>query len=419
MSKPVRFGLIGVGGIGAYHRAAIEAQETAGAAQLVAVADPWADRLATQKGELEARGVRWHLDYHEMLRDEPALDAAVIATPIPFHFDMAMACIAGGLMIHLEKPPVPLLRQFEALVAADKKESISVGFQMIGARCTQLLKEAISAGKLGTITAIRAGGCWPRQDNYYSRANWAGRMLLDGAPVFDGPATNAFAHLIHNIMYFAGAERDEFAIPVEVTGELYRARPIESYDTACLRGLFRSGIQFSLAVTHATEVPLPFRMEVLGTQGWARLTEDGAKLESNVGVSCDCPQSTQELLDINHANFVDVLTGRASRYMTRLADTRGYVSATNAMLLSSGGIHNIDAASVRQYGKEGEAGFDVGDLRAAVEETFASGRLFNEQGIRWAIAKPETVRLPLDHGISQFPTVGGTPAGIRTGPSRQ
>jgi predicted dehydrogenase len=400
MTKPVRFGLIGAGGIGAYHRAAIEARQSAGAAQLVAVADPWADRLAAQKSELESHGVRWHLDYREMLRLETELDAVVIATPIPFHYDMAMACIARGLMIHLEKPPVPLMSQYEELLVADASQSISVGFQMIGARCVQLLKQAISEGRLGEVRHIRAAGCWPRLDNYYARASWAGKMTLEGAPVFDGPATNAFAHLINNVMYFAAEDRDEFAIPEEIEGELYRARPIESYDTSVLRGRFAAGADFAVAVTHATEAPHPFSMDVRGTKGWAQLTEDGAKLESNIGLECNCPQSTQELLDINYLNFIDVISGRADRFTTRLADTRGYVSATNAMLLSSGGIHNIDAAHVRKYQREAETGYDVTGLGAAVEETIASGRLFNEQGCPWATARPRPIRLPLEEAIS-------------------
>jgi predicted dehydrogenase len=218
-------------------------------------------------------------------------------------------------------------------------------------------------------------------------------MELDSAPVFDGPATNAFAHLVHNIMYFAGAGRDGFAAPVEVEGELYRARPIESYDTASLRGKFASGAEFSLAVTHATEEALPFKIEVRGTAGWARLTEDGAKLESSVGASCECPQSTQELLDINYTNFLDVLEGKAAHYLTRLADTRGYVAATNAMLTSSGGIHTIPAASCRQYMHDGSGGYDVQNLRAAIEESFSSGRLFDEQGLPWATAKPKVVQI--------------------------
>jgi predicted dehydrogenase len=392
--------LIGAGGIGAYHRAAIEGRQSAGAARLVAIADPTVERLESQKAEVEARGVRWHQDYREMLRLEMELDAVVIATPIPFHYDMALACIARGLMIHLEKPPVPLLSQLEGLIAADTGQAISVGFQMIGGRGVQLLKQAISEGRLGQVRHIRAVGCWPRLDNYYTRASWAGKMTLNGAPVFDGPITNAFAHLVNNVMYFAAEDRDEFAVPEEIEGELYRARPIESYDTALLRGRFASGIDFAIAVTHASETVRLFSMDVCGTKGWARISVDGAKLESNIGLACECPQSTQQLLDINYLNFIDVITGRADRFTTRLADTRGYVSATNAMLASAGGILDIDPAHVRKYQRDGETGYDVAGLGAALEETFATGRLFNEQGCPWATATPRPIRLPLEHNIS-------------------
>jgi predicted dehydrogenase len=395
MNKPVRYGLIGAGGVGAYHRAAIEKHEATGRAALVAVADPWADRLADQKAQLEGRGVRWYLDYRELLQRENGLDAAVIATPIPFHYDMALACIERGIFIHLEKPPVPMVAQLDALIAADTRHTVSVGFQMICAKTPQSVKELISTGKLGEVREIRAVGCWPRLDNYYSRASWSGRMDLDGAPVFDGPATNAFAHIVHNIMYFAGAGRDGFAAPVEVEGELYRARPIESYDTACMRGKFASGAEFSVAVTHAMEEALPFKIEVRGTAGWARLTEDGAKLESSVGEGCECPQGTQELLDINHANFLDVLEGEGGHFSTRLVDTRGYVSATNAMLKSSGGIHGIPAGQMRQYMRDGSGGYDVRNLRSALDESFATGRLFSEQGLAWASAKPEVTGIAI------------------------
>jgi len=393
MTKPVRFGLIGAGGIGAYHRAAIEAQQASGAARLVAIADPWVERIPGKREELASSGIAWHPDYHDMLREETGIDAVVIATPIPLHYEMTMACLERGLAVHLEKPPVPMLPQLEALIAADVNESVSVGFQMIGARCTQLLKEGICQGRLGTLREIRAGGCWPRLDGYYDRAQWAGKRILDGSPVFDGPATNAFAHLIQNIMYFAAEGRNEFAIPAEVRGELYRARPIESYDTASLRGSFASGLKFSVAVTHATEAPMPFRIELLGSSGWARLLEDGAKLDSNVGLFCDFPETTQQLLDINHRNFIDVVTGRAERFTTRLVDTRGYVAATNAVLLSSGGIHTIGPNWTRQYLRDGQTGYDVQNLRDAVEATFSNGRLFSEQGYPWAEARPHSVPL--------------------------
>ena len=76
-----------------YHRKAIEALESR-APRLVAVADPFMDRLEPDKSRLAARGVAWHTDYHELLDSAPDLDAVVIATPIPFHYEMTMACLA-------------------------------------------------------------------------------------------------------------------------------------------------------------------------------------------------------------------------------------------------------------------------------------------------------------------------------------
>ncbi len=388
-----KFALFGIGGIGAYHLAAIERQEKAGRAQLVAVADPTADRLPAQKAALESRGVRWHMDYRDLLREESQLDAVVIATPIPFHFEMAQACLERGVFVNLEKPPVPLLAQLRTLIAHDGSERVSVGFQMIGSRCVQALKDLICAGKIGEVREIFAGGCWPRLGNYYSRARWAGKMALDGRPILDGPATNALAHLIHDIMFLAAEGREDFAVPVEVAGELYRARPIESYDIACMRGRFSSGTKFSLAVTHATQQALPFQMEIRASNGWARLSNDGALLETSCGIEMSEPETTQQLLHHDYDHLLDVIEGRSERFRTRLRDTEGFVSATNGMFVSSGGIHEIDPAAIRCYaGEEGE-GFDVAHLHEAVLETLRSGKLFSEQGFAWAVAAPKNVAL--------------------------
>jgi predicted dehydrogenase len=393
--KPVNIALIGVGGVGAYHLRSIQLHEKAGRARLLAVADPTADRLAEERKTLKSRGIRWHLDYREMLTNEPDLEAVVIATPIPLHLEMAQACLNRDLFVHLEKPPVPLIQQFEELSKANPDDKVSIGFQMIEARTTRKLKELILGSTLGRILSIRAGACWPRLDSYYGRAPWAGKMLLGGKPVFDGPATNALAHVIHTMMHLAGDTPEGFAMPEEICGELYRAREIESYDTACLKGRFTTGIEFSFAATHATEASHPFAIEVQGTEGWARLSEDGASLESSAGVFLKHPESTQELLDTNHANFLSVIRGESSRFTTRLEDTRGYVSATNATLASSGGIHGIDAKAFRRYhGTDGNEGFDVAGLEEAVKGSIATGKLFNEQGLSWATAKPARIELP-------------------------
>lgn len=389
-----KFALFGAGGVGAYHLAAIERQERKGAARLVAVADPTADRMPERKAQLQGRGVRWHMDYLDLLREEAELDAVVVATPIPFHYEMAKACIERGVFVHLEKPPVPLVHQLETLIRADEMQRVSVGFQMIGSRCIQALKELIVEGRIGELREIRAGGCWPRTDGYYNRASWAGRLMLDGKPVLDGPATNALAHVIHSLHYLAGEGRDEFAVAEEVSGELYRARRIESYDAACMRGRFASRILFSVAVAHATEAALPFQLSVRGTDGWARLSNDGAVLEATCGTELHEPETTQELIDRDYDQLIEVIEGRRERFATCLEDTRGYVSATNGMFVSSGGIHDIDPSAARTWQGEDGLGFNVANLRDAVEESLLAGTLFSEQGLSWAIASP--IIVPLD-----------------------
>ena len=383
MKTQPRIALFGMGGIGALHFAAIEKLEHEGAVRLVAVADPGADRFPELKQKLGARGVAWHSHYRDLLCEEE-LEAVVIATPIPLHFEMTRACIERGLYVYLEKPPVPAIQQLDNLIAADTTGRVTVGFQMVSATSVKGLKDLIVRGELGEVADIRVCGCWPRLDSYYNRASWAGRMLIDREPVFDGPATNALAHLIHNIMFLAGAGPQQFDAPVEVQGELYRARRIESYDAACLRGTFGSGIRFAAALTHATEDGFPFQLEVRGTNGWARISDDGALLEGSSFESISCRENTEELLAKSHSEFLAFIGGGRPRTSTPLSDTRGYVLATNGMLVSSGKIRDIGHECVRRYERDGDSGFEVAGLRSAVGETFRTGKLFSEQGLPWA-----------------------------------
>jgi predicted dehydrogenase len=383
MKTPVRFGLVGAGGVGAYHLNAIRALADEKLAEVVAIADPTVDRLAKEKAEAESKGIRWYLDYRDMLAKETSLDAVTIATPIPFHLEMAHACIKRGLFVNLEKPPVPLIQQLESLIAADTRQRVAVGFQIIVSRAVQELKNRITSGKIGDIRDIRACGCWPRMDSYYNRASWSGKMTLRGEPVFDGPATNALAHLVHNIMFLASPNPDEFDAPVGVRGEFYRARPIESYDAVCMGGKFRSGVNFSAAFTHATKESLPWKIEVHGSKGSALVSNDGALFE-HANEKIECPESTLELLKKTYRQFVAFARGEQPRVSTHLRDTRGYVLATNGALLSSGGIHDIAGEWIRTYKNGDDTGFDVVGLHEAVTNCFRTGSLFSELGLPWA-----------------------------------
>jgi hypothetical protein len=55
------------------------------------------------------------------------------------------------------------------------------------------------------------------------------------------------------MFYCLGERWNSSAMPVEVTGELYRANPIENYDTAALRACTARGVDVLFYATHAVK----------------------------------------------------------------------------------------------------------------------------------------------------------------------
>jgi predicted dehydrogenase len=390
MSSPLRIGLIGVGGIGQEHLRCIDHLEHDKQVKLMAVTEPAVESLAEVRDALTRRGVQWHADYLEMLQKGPALDAVVIAAPIPFHAEMTQACMEKGLFVLLEKPPVPLLRDFEKLLGNKMESRVAVGFQMICSPEIRRLKQWIGDGFLGEIGEIRVMACWPRSDRYYQRASWAGKMTLGDRPVFDGPSTNALAHLIHNVMFLAGDKFAGFGEPTEIRGELYRARPIQSHDVASLQGRFGSGASFLVSVAHAVQETQPIQIEVRGSRGWARISHEeppkrAPQLESHEGPCTDLDLESGDIFLNMYRDFVEFAEGKRVSPATRLSDTRGYLLAANGALIASGGIHSIAPAFVRRYGSGLDGGYFVEGLLESVQRSFQSGRPFSELDIPWAV----------------------------------
>jgi len=203
-------------------------------------------------------------------------------------------------------------------------------------------------------------------------------MIYDGKPVFDGPATNALSHWLHNIMYLAGEEMDAFGLPSDIEAELYRVRPIESYDLICLQGHMKSGASFQYVVTHAGEKVVPCKLEVVGSKGRAWIVENSAVSGNNLGLSESAQPCADPVLE-SWCQFVRFTRGEQPRVATRLEDTRGYVLATNAALASSGGIHGIGET----WGDGGQNPRTI-DLVELVEHSAREGKLFSEMKAGWS-----------------------------------
>jgi predicted dehydrogenase len=140
------------------------------------------------------------------------------------------------------------------LEARDRaKKIVAIGYQWSFSEAIQKLKSDILAGVLGKPKRLRSLVLWPRDETYYGRNTWAGaKRDPRGNLVLDSPVNNACAHYLHNMLYVVGDAVDRSAHPTRLTAELYRAHPIENYDTAAIRFTTCTGVEGVFITSHAT-----------------------------------------------------------------------------------------------------------------------------------------------------------------------
>jgi predicted dehydrogenase len=182
-------------------------------------------------------------------------DLVVLSTPIALHAPQtALACSRGSHVL-CEKPLCATIEDAAAMRDAREafKRHVAIGYQWSFSAAVQKLKADILAGVFGRAKRLRTIVLWPRDEVYYSRNRWAGAQRdAHGNWVWDSPVNNACAHYLHNMLYVTGSHIDRSAEPATVTAELYRAHPIENYDTAALRITSADHVEFLFVVSHAT-----------------------------------------------------------------------------------------------------------------------------------------------------------------------
>lgn len=130
MPNPIRVGIIGLGFMGRTHLAAYRSAAPAGFdCRLIAVADvnpgsaTPAGNLGPSQAPLDLTGIARHDSAAELLaRDD--LDLVSICTPTDTHADLAIAALAGGKHVLLEKPvallPADVVRTQAARAASSR-----------------------------------------------------------------------------------------------------------------------------------------------------------------------------------------------------------------------------------------------------------------------------------------------------------
>ena len=208
----------------------------------------------------------------EDLLAHPA-EAVWLPLPIPLHRPYTEQALAAGKAVLCEKPAAGCVQDLDVMQDAQRLAGlpVAVGFQDIYEPTTLALKRALLDGRIGTVESVTLTACWPRDSRYYARSAWAGRRRQDGAWVMDSPASNALAHYLNLALFLLGDSLTDSATPVRVEAELYRANPIETYDTSGLRLVTPSGVPLLALLTHACRETRPPRITVQGTHGVIRL----------------------------------------------------------------------------------------------------------------------------------------------------
>lgn len=128
--------------------------------EVTAVCDTYQGNLAKGKDQVQTRGgntPETFIDYHELLK-KPELDVVFITTPEHLHHDMALAALAAGKNIYLEKPLAHTIEEgFDIVKAAEKSgKVVQVGTQNRSNSLYIMARELTEQGMIGDIHYVRA-----------------------------------------------------------------------------------------------------------------------------------------------------------------------------------------------------------------------------------------------------------------------
>jgi predicted dehydrogenase len=157
--RSLRVGVIGVGVMGSNHARVFSGLQ---GAELVGVADPdrrQADFVARTLGCAAVADVAELLDLN--------VDAVTIAAPTHLHHDIALACIARGVHVMVEKPIASSVEEGRAIIEAARRAGVTlmVGHVERFNPAVETIKEAVRGEDILSIAITRVGPFPPRMSN--------------------------------------------------------------------------------------------------------------------------------------------------------------------------------------------------------------------------------------------------------------
>ncbi|MEG0798721.1 MAG: Gfo/Idh/MocA family oxidoreductase [Acidaminococcaceae bacterium] len=185
----MKYALIGCGRIAVNHVAAAQKNNL----EIVALCDLVPGAISDKKKQFALpTTVKSYSDYQEMLAQEKP-ELVAIATESGKHAQIALACIAAGANLIIEKPIALSITDAEAIIkaAAAKGVVVSACHQNRFNKSIQKIREALEQKRFGRLLHGTAHIRWNRGEDYYRQAPWRGTWEQDGGALMN--------QCIHNI----------------------------------------------------------------------------------------------------------------------------------------------------------------------------------------------------------------------------
>jgi predicted dehydrogenase len=258
--SPIRIGVIGCGGISQTHlKALADAAIVDVPHVLTAFCDVDREKAIARRREFGSPDDLITADYLELL-DSGKVDAALIATPHPFHAEAAIAAFERGIHVLLEKPVAITVNEARAINAAHAKSktAFTVHFQNRHDPRYRWVKDRIAEGLVGRLYKANVTlNHWFRPQPYYDSGTWRGKWASEGG----GVMMNQCPHDLDLFTWWLG-------LPETVDAKIWlgRCHDIEVEDEIVALMTFAGG---GIGIMNSTtcECPGPWRWDVVGENG--------------------------------------------------------------------------------------------------------------------------------------------------------
>lgn len=175
MISSLRTAIVGTGSVANLHAEAVAAHSRA---ELVAVTD--LSRQAAVAFAERHGGVAVY-DTLDALLEAEHPDVVLICTPPVVHREQALAALAAGAHVVVEKPPAPSLDELDEMraAAAAANRQLAVVFQQRTGTAAAHVRRLLREGALGRPLIAVCQTLWYRGEDYFA-APWRGRWETEG-----------------------------------------------------------------------------------------------------------------------------------------------------------------------------------------------------------------------------------------------